>query len=57
MGDGRDEPGCGSVVEYSLMNEVQGSFSKAIEQKEVMRLVGIGVGVGALTRTEWSSVQ
>lgn len=57
MGDGRDEPGCGSVIEYSLMNEALGSFSRAIEQKEVMRLVGMGVGVGALTRTEWSSVQ
>lgn len=44
MGDGRDEPGCGSVVEYLLMNEALGFFSRAIEQKEVMRLVGVGVG-------------
>lgn len=47
------------MVEYLLMNEALGSFSRAIEQKEVMRLVGVGVEVevGALTRTEWSSVR
>lgn len=45
------------MVEYLLMNEALGSFSRATEQKEVMRLVGVGVEVGALTRTEWSSVQ
>lgn len=47
------------MVEYLLMNEALGSLSRAIEQKEVMRLVGVGVEVevGALTRTEWPSVR
>lgn len=35
------------------MNEALGSFSRAIEQKEVMRLIGVGVG----HRLEWSDHQ